>query len=222
MTWFETFFKYQPIVYERGELAFQLLDNPAFFALFAVAALVGAYFLYRTLQTPPSSLSAWGMVALRAGTFVVLVFILMRPVLNISTVLPQESYLAVVIDNSESMQIQDNGQDSRADLMMAELESSDFFANLAERFRVRVYRFDQEAERIDDLDRMTFNGNRTRMESAMELLYQELGTVPSLRHRPHHRWRRQFFRGVDRGPFPYSVARYSDLHGWSGRGRDRA
>ena len=178
MTWFETFFKYQPIVYERGELGFQLLDNPAFFALFVIAALVGAYFLYRTLQTPPSSFASWGMVALRAGTFVVLIFILMRPVLNISTVLPQESYLAVVIDNSESMQIQDNGQDSRADLMMAELESSDFFANLAERFRVRVYRFDQEAERIDDLDRMTFNGNRTRMESAMELLYQELGTVP--------------------------------------------
>ncbi len=178
MTWFERLFKYQPIVYERGTLGFQLLDNPAFFALFAVAALGGSYILYRTIQTRSSSLSSWGMIALRAGTLVVLAFILMRPVLNISTVLPQESYLAVVIDNSESMQIQDNGQDSRADLLMAELESSEFFANLAEKFRVRVYRFDQEAERIEDLNRMTFNGTRTRMESAMELLYQELGTVP--------------------------------------------
>ena len=178
MTWFETLFKYQPIVYQRGTLGFQLLENPAYFALFAVAALVGAYFLYRKIQTQSPSFSSWGMVALRTGTLVILAFILMRPVLNISTVLPQESYLAVVIDNSESMQIQDNGQDSRADLLMAELESSEFFANLAERFRVRVYRFDQEAERIEDLNRMTFNGTRTRMESAMELLYQELGTVP--------------------------------------------
>ena len=174
MTWFEFFFKHQPIVYERGTLAFQLLENRILFVFFVIAAGVGAYFLYRTVQ----SRSSWGMIVLRGMTFAVLLFILMQPVLNISTVLPQESYIAVVVDNSQSMQIQDEGQGSRADLLMAELESSNFFANLAEKFQVRLYRFDQEAERIEDLNRMTFNGTRTRMESAMELLYQELGTVP--------------------------------------------
>ena len=174
MTWFEFFFKHQPIVYERGTLAFQLLENRALFAFFVIAAGVGAYFLYRTVQ----SRSSWGMIVLRGLTFAVLLFILMRPVLNISTVLPQESYMAVIVDNSQSMQIQDEGQQSRADLLMAEFESSQFFSNLAEKFQVRLYRFDQEAERIEDLNRMTFNGTRTRMESAMELLYQELGTVP--------------------------------------------
>ena len=176
MTWFEFFFKHQPIVYERGTLAFQsqLLENRALFVLVVVAALVSAYFMYRTLQSRPSL----GMIALRGLTFALLLFILMRPVLNISTVLPQESYMAVVVDNSQSMQIQDQGQESRSDLLMAEFQSSDFFSRLAEKFRVRVYRFDQEAERIEDLDRLTFTGTRTRMESAMELLYQELGTVP--------------------------------------------
>lgn len=174
MNWFETFFKYDPIVYERGTLAFQLLDSPAWFALFAVGAAVGAFLLYRSLRGD----SSWGMIALRCLTFVILLFILMQPVLNISTVLPQESYFAVVVDNSESMQIQDDGVESRADRLMAELESTQFFARLAEKFRVRVYRYDQEAERIDDLDRVTFAGNRTRTESAMNMLYQELGTVP--------------------------------------------
>ena len=174
MTWFEFFFKHQPIVYERGTLAFQLLENRTLFAFFVIAAALGAYFLYRTVQ----SRSSWGMILLRGLTFAVLLFILMRPVLNISTVLPQESYMAVIVDNSQSMQIQDEGQQSRADLLMAEFESSKFFSNLAEKFQVRLYRFDQEAERIEDLNRMTFNGTRTRMESAMELLYQELGTVP--------------------------------------------
>ena len=175
MTWFETFFKYKPIVYEKGSLGFQLIDNPLFFVVFAIGAVAGAYFLYRSLGT---SRVSWGMIVLRAATFVILAFVLLRPVLNISTVLPQESYVAVVVDNSESMQIRDDGGESRADLLMAQLESTEFFRRLSDKFKVRVYRFDREAERIEDLDRMTFSGTRTRMESAMELLYQELGTVP--------------------------------------------
>ena len=174
MNWFETFFKYDPIVYERGTLAFQLLDNPATFVVFALAAAAAAFLLYRAVRQH----AAWGMIALRTLTLAVLFFILLQPVLNVATVLPQESYFAVVVDNSLSMQIQDDGQASRADLLMAELESTQLFTRLADKFRVRLYRYDQEAERIDGMDRMSFAGVRTRTESAMEMLYQELGTVP--------------------------------------------
>ena len=174
MNWFEIFFKHDPLVYERGTLGFQLLDSPAMFVLFVAIAGVGAWLLYRTL---PGG-SSWGMVVLRALTFSVLAFILLRPVMNISTVLPQESYLAVIVDNSESMQIQDDGVQTRVQSLMEELETSQFFARLQEKFRVRLYRFDQEAERIDDMNRMTFAGTRTRMESAMDLLFQDLATVP--------------------------------------------
>ena len=174
MNWFETFFKYDPIVYERGTLAFQLLDNPAMFVVFALGAAAAAFLLYRAVRQH----AAWGMIVLRAFTLAILFFILLQPVLNVATVLPQESYFAVVVDNSQSMRIQDGGQESRADLLMAELESTGFFARLADKFRVRLYRYDQEAERIDGMDRMSFAGDRTRTESAMEMLYQELGTVP--------------------------------------------
>ena len=174
MNWFEFFFKHDPLVYERGTLAFQLLASPALFLIFVVVAAGAAWYLYRTLR----SSSSWGMVALRALTFSILAFILLRPVLNVSTVLPRESYLAVVVDNSESMQIEDDGVQSRVQRLIGELESSQFFARLQEKFRVRLYRFDQEAERIDDMNRMTFAGTRTRMASAMDLLFQDLGTVP--------------------------------------------
>ena len=174
MNWFEIFFKYDPIVYERGTLAFQRLNNPATFLFYVAAALAGAFLLYRSIR----QYSSLGMVALRGVTFAILLFILLGPVINISTVLPQESYFAVVIDNSQSMQIEDDGLASRADLLMDAFESSQFFGQLAEKFRVRIYRFDQEAERIEDVDRLTFVGTRTRMESAMDMLYQELGTVP--------------------------------------------
>lgn len=175
MNWFETFFKYDPIVYERGTLAFQMLNSPGMFWLFAAVAVVGAILIYRSISNHASI----GLIVLRSITFVIMLFILLQPVMNIATVLPQESYFAVVVDNSQSMQISDEGDGNRrADLLMNEMASTNFFGRLGEKFRVRSYRFDREAERIDDMGRMTFEGDRTRVESATELLFQELASVP--------------------------------------------
>lgn len=175
MSIFDFFFKYTPIVYQKGRLAFQLLGSPAWFVLFIIAAAAGAYFAYRKVGRDKYSI---GLVILRALTFTVLAFIFLRPVLNISTVLPQESYLAVVIDNSESMKIRDDGQASRAEQLQAQIESTNFFKRLSDKFKIRTYRFDRDAERIENMGRMTYEGKRTRLESATDLLNQELGTVP--------------------------------------------
>src|SRR5216117_638408 len=172
---FEFFFKYKPIVYEKGRLAFQLIGSPAWFILFVIAAAAGAYYAYRYVARDKYSV---GLVVLRAVTFSVLAFIFLRPVLNISTVLPQESYMAVVIDNSESMKIKDDGQISRAEQLQKQFEATNFFKRLSDKFKVRTYRFDNAAERIDRPDQVTFEGKRTRLESATDLLHQELGTVP--------------------------------------------
>src|ERR1044072_715322 len=107
MSIFEFFFKYKPIIYQKGHLAFQLLGARWLFVLVIAAAAAGAYFAYKHVARDKYSI---GLVFLRALTFTVLAFIFLRPVLNISTVLPQESYLAVVIDNSESMKIKNDGQ----------------------------------------------------------------------------------------------------------------
>jgi uncharacterized membrane protein len=175
MSLFEFFFKYKPIVYEKGRLAFQLIGSPAWFILFAIAAAAGAYYAYRHVARDKYSV---GLVVLRAVTFSVLAFIFLRPVLNISTVLPQESYMAVVIDNSESMKIKDDGLVARSEQLQKQLEATNFFKRLGDKFKVRTYRFDRDSERIERMDRMTYSGKRTRLESATDLLYQELGTVP--------------------------------------------
>jgi uncharacterized membrane protein len=175
MSIFEFFFRYKPIIYAKGRLAFQLLGSRGWFILFIIAAAAGAYYAYRNVARDKYSI---GLVVLRAITFTVLAFIFLRPVLNISTVLPQESYLAVVIDNSESMKIKDDGQTSRSEQLQKQLEATNFLKRLNDKFKVRTYRFDNAAERIERPDQMTFAGKRTRIESATDLLHQELGTVP--------------------------------------------
>src|SRR5881409_3201520 len=133
----EFFFTYKPIIYARGHLAFQLLGSRAWLLLFVIAACAGAYYAYRNIARDKYSL---GLVALRATTFSVLAFIFLRPVLNISTVLPQESYLAVVIDNSESMKIKDDGQVSRSEQLQKQFEATNFFKRLGDKFKIRTYR----------------------------------------------------------------------------------
>jgi len=175
MSIFEFFFKYKPVIYQKGHLAFQLLGSRWWFILFILAAGAGAYYAYKNVA--PDKYST-GLVVLRALTFTVLAFIFLRPVLNISTVLPQESYMAVVIDNSESMKIKDDGQVSRGEQLLKQFEATKFFDRLRDKFKVRIYRFDRDAERIEKPDRLNFEGKRTRLESATDLLNQELGTVP--------------------------------------------
>lgn len=175
MSIFEILFKYKPIIYEKGHLAFQLLGSRWLFSLFVIAAAVGAYFAYKNVARDKYSI---GLVVLRALTFTVLAFMFLRPVLELQTVLPQESYLAVVIDNSESMKIKDDGQVARSDQLAKQFETTNFFKRLEEKFKVRTYRFDNTAERIERPDQLTFQGKRTKLEAATNLLQQELGTVP--------------------------------------------
>jgi len=175
MNLFEFFFKYRPIVYEKGRLTFGLLNSKWMFVPLILLAIGAAYYFYRKVSR--EKLSPW-MIALRAAVFVILLFMLMQPVLNVSQVLPQDSYFAVVIDTSESMNIKDDGQISRKDAMLKKIEETAFFTELAKRFKVRIVEFNQEARRIETVGELRFNGKRTRIEAPVDLLQQELGTLP--------------------------------------------
>jgi hypothetical protein len=61
---------------------------------------------------------------------------------------------------------------------MKQFETTNFFKRLEDKFKVRRYRFDNTAEGLPGLDRLNFEGKRTKLESATDLLQQELGTVP--------------------------------------------
>ena len=175
MRLFEFFFKYRPIVYEKGHLAFQLLGNKWLFIPLALLAVGVAIYFYQRVAR--EKLSPW-MIVLRAAVFIILLFMVLQPVMNVSQVLPQDSYMAVVIDTSESMNIKDDGQTSRKDLLLKKIEDTKFFQELSKKFKVRLFEFNQEARRIETTQEMRFNGKRTRMEAVTDLLQQEMGTLP--------------------------------------------
>ena len=105
------------------------------------------------------------MIVLRSAVFVILLFMVLQPVLNVSQVLPQDSYMAVVIDTSQSMNIKDDGQTSRSELMLKKMEETKFLQELSKKFKVRLVEFNQEARRIEATAELRFNGQRTRLEA---------------------------------------------------------
>jgi uncharacterized membrane protein len=175
MSTFEFFFKYRPIVYEKGKLAFQLLSSNWLFLPVALLAVALAIYFYRGVSREKFSP---GMVVLRALTFIILAFMFLQPVLNVSQVLPQDSYLAVVVDTSESMTIKDDGVTSRAEQLLKKVEETNFVKQLSDKFKVRFFEFNKDARRIQGTQELIFNGRRTRLESVTDLLHQELGSLP--------------------------------------------
>jgi uncharacterized membrane protein len=175
MSLFEFFFKYRPIVYEKGRLSFQLLTSKWMFIPLALVAIGVAIYFYQRVSK--EKLSPW-MIVLRSLVFVILLFMVLQPVMNVAQVLPQDSYMAVVIDTSQSMNIKDDGENSRAQLMLKKIEETNFFQELGKRFKVRLFEFNKESRRIEATAELRFDGNRTRLEAPLELLNQEMSTLP--------------------------------------------
>jgi uncharacterized membrane protein len=172
---FEFFFKYRPIVYEKGHLAFLMLSSKWMFIPLALVGVGVALYLYQ--RVAKEKLSPW-MIVLRAAAFVILLFMVLQPVMNVSQVLPQDSYMAVVIDTSESMNIKDDGQTARSQNLLKKIEETNFFQELSKKFKVRIFQVDQEARRVEATSELRFIGKRTSLQAATDLLQQEMGTLP--------------------------------------------
>ncbi len=177
---FQFLFKYQPVVFDRGELVF---SAPWPFLVVAVGGLVLATPPLLTYSLVRGKLSTFDRVALaiiRVSALGLIVFCLLRPVLVIASVVPQQNYLGILLDDSRSMQIADRDQTSRSDFIVDEfaMEDSDLLTRLGERFKLRFFRFAESTDRIETAADLTFNGTQTKLGPALDRVRRELSAVP--------------------------------------------
>jgi uncharacterized membrane protein len=105
---------------------------------------------------------------------------LFRPVLVVKAAVPQQNFLAVLLDDSRSMKIADHEGGARAEFVRREFGAPDRGAlkALSDKFMVRTFRFSAAASRVDAEDDLTFNGGQTRLGVALEGARQELAGLP--------------------------------------------
>ncbi len=176
---FEFLFKYRPVVFEKGRLAFA---TPwPIYATLAASLLVLALVLYTYSRTRTRSRRDTVILsALRAAAFVLILFCLARPTLLIPTVVPQRNFLGVLIDDSRSMAIADWNGAPRYQFAQRFLGAPDssLHAALADRFMLRFFRFARATERLDSLGALSASGAGTDLAQALDAARHELAGVP--------------------------------------------
>ncbi len=177
---FEFLFKYRPITYEKGDLAFGAPDVAIIAALLVIGAIVAAVITYRRVRAKSTPRDRAILLGLRVATLAVLLLCLFRPMLVLSAALPQRNFVGILLDDSRSMQIADRDGKPRSEVLTQHFtpEESALMKELSERFMLRFFRFSSTAERAEGPVALTYTGSQTHLGDALDRARQELSSVP--------------------------------------------
>ena len=177
---FEFLFKYRPLLFQEGDLAFA---SPwqAMAVLGVVAAVaIPAVLTYAVARGDTTRTDRAVMACLRLGTIAVLVFILFQPVLVLTSVVPQRNFVGILFDDSQSMQITGTDGVPRSDFVQRTFgaEGSELLTRLNDKFTLRFFRFGRSLDRLRNVSELTYEGTGTVLGEAMVHAQQELAGLP--------------------------------------------
>lgn len=178
---FEALFKFNRINYSEGSVG--LLGEHPILVFTAVVAigLAGMVLLYRSSDRFANRKQAATSFALRAGVLILLCLPLLEPILAMPDIVPDENFVAVLVDASESMNVSDgrNGQTRRDEIRGLLLEGDHPVAPaLEEYFKVRYYAFGEEARRLDSAAAPGATEHATNVSSALDRVLSDFRGLP--------------------------------------------
>jgi hypothetical protein len=177
---FRFFFEYRPVIFQQGEFRLAPSTGSYVAAVLAAAAVLLAVVTYRGLLGRGRVRDRVVLTVLRIATLGVMLFCLFRPVLVVKAAVAQQNFLAVLIDDSRSMQISDWGTQPRGTFVKQTFGGKDaaLVKALSERFVLRTFRFSSAAARLGSTDDLTFAGAQTRLGAALDGARQEHAGLP--------------------------------------------
>jgi uncharacterized membrane protein len=173
---FASLFNYRPFFFQKGQLVFQSGFSLLHFALAAASVIAVLYLLYR--RSWPGRTGRL-LFVLRSIFFVFLLLLLMRPGLTISSMVPRENILAVLVDNSASMGLQDAENQTRGESAARLLiPEADFLSSLGEKFHLRFYTFDSSTAAAELPIQLNWKGDGTSIASGLRSVLAETQHLP--------------------------------------------
>ena len=176
---FRFLFKYQLLVFEQGK--FVLGASRGMWLAAAAAAVGGLWVLwtYRRLGAIARRDRAV-LLGLRMALLAMVLFALLRPVLQLKLAVPQQNFVGILLDDSRSMQIPDQQSKPRSDYVRDQFGRVDgpLLAELGKRFQLRLFRFSSRSERLQSSADLTFGGTGSRYGEALDRARDELSGLP--------------------------------------------
>src|SRR5580704_1306592 len=177
---FEFFFKYPRSVYTRGQFALLGAWPTWILVVLIVAAAAGLAWLTRSRMAEAApvmrSWRAWFLWGLQTLLAALVLVLLWQPAITVSQLKPQQNIIAVLVDDSRSMAISENGVTREAQAVKA-LENG-VLAGLDRSFQTRLYRVDDVPARIDSLKDLQPNSPSTRIGDSLKQLSEETSDLP--------------------------------------------
>ena len=119
------------------------------------------------------------VAALVLSVLALALFCLFRPALILKAAVPQQNFLGVLLDDSRSLQIADGNGQARSDFLRQNFgEKGPLLDALSKRFVLRFFRFSSSAERLQSAADLKFDGNTTRLGTALDRARDELAGLP--------------------------------------------
>lgn len=175
----EFLFKYRPVVFEKGRFAFAA-GRPAM-AVAAILVALGIALLITYGKAPGQAgpRTRFALAGIRAAILALLWFLLLQPTLLVSTAVPQRNVVGILVDDSRSMTIADDGKTTRADQVRTLLGAEAALpAALGGQFQLRWFRFSRRPERVRGVEGLGFTGDRSDLASALDDVRRELAALP--------------------------------------------
>ena len=124
---------------DDGNFSFALGISPWLFGLLVLAIVLGVWFTYYRTTRPLTAQWKTFFITTRSGVLILILFCLLRPVITTIQTSPQETYLGILIDDSQSMSIGDlDGGQARQTAVEEALFENGLVEELAESFQMRV------------------------------------------------------------------------------------
>jgi uncharacterized membrane protein len=177
---FQALFSYRPVVFQQGELRFDAGTGALVAAGLAGIVMVAVAVTYRSVRARGRLRDRIVLTVLRMAALAVVLLCLFRPTLIVRAAVPQQNVVAVVLDDSRSMQIPDWDGRPRGEFIKQQFGGleSPLLKALSDRFLVRVFRFSSTAGRLESVNALTFNGSQTRLGAALDGAREELAGLP--------------------------------------------
>jgi uncharacterized membrane protein len=173
---FELLFKYPASLFHKGRF---VLLTPWPVWLMGIAILAAAGLLYWHIRRNHGLLTGLRPLAiwlLETSLVALILFLLWHPALSVATLRPQQNVIAVLVDDSHSMGINDASGTrlARAEAVL----NGGLLKSLADRFQVRLYRFGIEPQRIQKTDSLAASEPATRIGDTLERVLAESSSLP--------------------------------------------
>src|SRR5215472_15192839 len=177
---FELLFKYPSSVFSKGSFVF-LTGWPMWWlaAGVLVAAILLGWLVWGRSRNSQRVGSARGAAVwiLQTAMVALLLFLLWHPALSVATLKPQQNIVAVVLDDSASMSVADEGSSSRKDKAVSVLNSG-LLSDLQSKFQVRLYKMSDHLERIEKLEQVTATAPVTHIGDSLKQVVEDAASLP--------------------------------------------